>query len=54
MKVAVDCERFCVDGSVIMLAMQNVCLLEEQAEEVVRQVCWDQQSNISYLLNTTT
>lgn len=53
MKVAVDCERYCVDGSV-MLAMQNVCLLEEQAEQVVRQVCWDQQSNISYLLNTTT
>lgn len=52
-EVAVDCERYCVDGSV-MLAMQNVCLLEEEAEQVVRQVCWDQQSNISYLLNTTT
>jgi hypothetical protein len=38
MKVAVDCERYCVDGSV-MLAMQNVCLLVEQAERVERQVC---------------
>jgi hypothetical protein len=51
MKVAVDCERwmvlcgwYCVDGTVwmdVMLAMQNVCLLEEEAEQVVRQVCWD-------------
>lgn len=38
MKVAVDCERYCVDGYV-MLAMQNVCLLVEEAEEMDRQVC---------------
>jgi hypothetical protein len=51
MKVAVDCERYCVDGSV-MLAMQNVCLLVEEAEQVERQVC--RASNISYLPNSTT